>query len=291
MTARRFATLALLLALAFPGAAAAATGGTPATGGLAGTIGYGSFSSTAIAGASHYSVYLPPGYASSGLRYPVVYLLHGLPAGSTAYRGIDFAARAVEQSGHRAIVVGAQGARTSEPDSEWLDWGPRHNWETATARELVSVIDSRYRTIPSRAGRAIIGYSAGGYGAALIGFHNPRTFSVIQSWCGYFQPTNPSGSAVISLGSRAADNHASLYALIPQLRALLGHNYGRTYFGVFSGMRDGRFYGDNVRLMRELRAQRVPNVNTARYSGGHSVWHAHATAWIDLALKQAAQPR
>src|SRR5579884_2776614 len=42
-----------------------------------------SFESEALASPFHFAVYLPPGYATSGKRYPVVYFLHGLPAGPT----------------------------------------------------------------------------------------------------------------------------------------------------------------------------------------------------------------
>ncbi len=34
-----------------------------------------------------FEIYLPRGYAHSGERYPVVYFLHGLPAGSRSFRG------------------------------------------------------------------------------------------------------------------------------------------------------------------------------------------------------------
>ena len=46
-----------------------------------------SFQSHALASRVHYMVYLPAGYATSGRRYPVVYVLHGLPASPTAYQG------------------------------------------------------------------------------------------------------------------------------------------------------------------------------------------------------------
>ena len=36
------------------------------------------FRSQAISGTLHYVVYLPPGYGTSGMRYPVVYFLHGV---------------------------------------------------------------------------------------------------------------------------------------------------------------------------------------------------------------------
>ncbi|HEY3184968.1 MAG TPA: hypothetical protein VGJ77_19160 [Gaiellaceae bacterium] len=38
------------------------------------------FHSVALAGPGHAVIVLPPDYATSGKRYPVVYFLHGLPA-------------------------------------------------------------------------------------------------------------------------------------------------------------------------------------------------------------------
>ena len=73
---------------------------------LMGAIAYESFTSAALKGTTHYSVYLPPAYASSGKRYPVVYFLHGLPGTANDYRSIDQLAAAVEASGHPAIVIG-----------------------------------------------------------------------------------------------------------------------------------------------------------------------------------------
>src|SRR5205807_7097573 len=94
------------------------------------------FRSQAIGGTLHYAVYLPPGYDHSGLRYPVVYFLHGLPARATAYRGIDFLRQALDQSGRGALVVAPQGARPGDTDPEYLDWAPGRRWETAIAQEV-----------------------------------------------------------------------------------------------------------------------------------------------------------
>src|SRR5206468_3595009 len=79
----------------------------------------------------HLSVYLPAGYAGGSERYPVVYFLHGLPAGSHAYCGVDYLRRALDAVDRPAILVAPQGARDGDSDPEYLDWGPGRNWETA----------------------------------------------------------------------------------------------------------------------------------------------------------------
>ena len=258
-----------------------------------GTITYGSFRSSALRGTAHYSVYLPRGYASSPRRYPVIYFLHGLPGAPDAYKSIAGVARAVEASGGHAIVVGAQGARAGDADPEWLDHGPGRNWETATAVELVKTIDSRYRTIPTRTGRVLLGISAGGYGAALIGSHHPETYSVIESWSGYFHPTNPAGTAPLDLGSEQANDWANFHKQIPALRKRYGRWWGSTWFYFYVGTNDDRFRDENEQTHTKLRAAHVPHVVFRLYQGGHnwSLWQRHAVTWVHAALGIAAKPR
>jgi enterochelin esterase-like enzyme len=286
---RRLVVLAACLALA--GSGGAATQARPAM--LTGTIAYGSFRSHALSDVDHFSIYLPPGYAGSTKRYPVVYFLHGLPAPADAYKGILPIAQAVEATGKQAIVVGAEGARDGDTDPEWRDWGPGRNWETATGVELVRAIDSRYRTIASRSGRLLIGISAGGYGATLIANHLPGTYTAVESWSGYFQATNPAGTAKLELGSQAADDWADFEKQIPLLRTRFAGRLDSTYFGFFVGSGDARFRVANERIARELRAFRIPNVRFQVYEGGHtwSLWKRHAADWVAGALDFAARER
>src|SRR5205809_6278982 len=150
--------------------------------------------SPAVSGRLRLAVYLPEGYEGSGRRYPVVYFLHGLPAAASSYRGADFLARALLASGRTAIIVAPQGARDNDSDPEYLDWGPGRNWETAITRDVVGYVDSHFRTIRNRGGRAIVGLSAGGYGAVILALHDLEAFSVVHPCSGYPHPTNPAGS-------------------------------------------------------------------------------------------------
>jgi enterochelin esterase-like enzyme len=253
---------------------------------LAGTIGYGTFASKALDGTVHYAVYLPPRYRSSRTRYPVVYFLHGLPASGQAYRSIGPVAQALEQAGRRAIVIGVQGARSDDTDPEWLDWGPGRNWETATATELVRVVDSRYRTIAGRNGRVLVGISGGGYGATLIGLHHPGVFSVVESWSGYFHPTTPDGTAPLDLGSSNANAHASAHKQLSKGRQL-------DYFAFYVGNDDSLFRPENEQFAAELRKAGIERVVFRVYPGGHgwSLWASHAASWLSNGLAVAAGPR
>jgi enterochelin esterase-like enzyme len=250
-----------------------------------------SFPSTAVAGTERYAVYLPPGYATSGRRYPVIYALHGLPSGHRGYRQLPIASwgAIAAAAGHPVIVVAPQGARDDDTDPEWHDWGSGRNWESAVADDLVHEIDSTYRTVANRRGRAIIGLSAGGYGAALIGLRHLDEFSIIQAWSGYFHPTNPSGTAPLSVGSAQQNAAASAHTYVPRLHAEFERSKP-IYFSFYVGDRDRHFRAENEQLDRELTAAGVWH-RFALYAGGHSyaLWNRHAQVWIRRAARQLAQ--
>src|SRR5579862_5181716 len=243
------------------------------------------FHSRALDSSLHFLIRLPDGYAQTAEHYPVVYFLHGLPAGPTSYRAVAWVEAALDRAGRPAILVVPQGTRMQNGDPEYHDWGPGRNWATALGVELPAYVDAHYRTIRSRAGRAIVGVSAGGYGAASIGLAHPARFSVVESWSGYFQPTDPTGTKVLELGSKAADDAASVHALAVNLHAQF-QRYP-TFFGFYVGTSDPTFVGENEQLNRELAAARVPHL-FERYPGGHTVglWRAHAVAWFRLALRR-----
>ena len=273
--------LALLLLLGLP--ALALAGASPARTRVGGRTVETSFRSRAVRGTVRMDVYLPPGYATSTTRYPVVYFLHGLPASSQTYRGIDLLRRALDRVGRPAILVAPQGARDSDSDPEYLDWGPGRDWETAVGRELPRFVDRTFRTIRSRRGRAIVGLSAGGYGATLLALHHLESFAVVEPWSGYLHPTNPAGTAPLDVGSAAANARASAHAYVRTLRRAFRRR--PTFFAFYVGRGDRRFRAENVRLDRELRAARVPHLfrlDPGRHA--QSVWSVHAVAWLRLAL-------
>jgi enterochelin esterase-like enzyme len=247
----------------------------------------GSFHSQALRGRLHFLVYLPPDYADGSRRYPVVYFLHGLPAGPTSCLALAWAHEALVRAGGTAILVVPQATRRANGDPEYQNWGTGRDWQTALSGELPAFVDVHYRTIASRAGRALVGVSAGGYGAAIMGLHAPAKFSVIESWSGYFRPTDATGEKTLELGSSAADADASVESLVPSL-ATQFRRYP-TFFAFYVGRSDPTFVPDNTTLHRDLTAAGVGHV-FALYKGGHTVtlWKAHAAAWLGLALSHLA---
>lgn len=239
--------------------------------------------SVALAGRVHLLVALPEGYETGSARYPVVYFLHGLPAGPAAYLGNRWVGDVLTKVGP-AILVEPQGARSGDTDPEYLDHGPGRNWATFISRELPAYVDEHFRTIRSRRARALVGISAGGYGATMLGLNDLDHFSVIESWSGYFHPTDPTGTRPVSGGPGS-----NVHALIATLRR--DERRRPTFLAFYVGSGDARFRAENERFATELTGAHIPHV-FAIYEGAHSsgLWQRHAADWLALALRHLASP-
>ncbi len=173
--------MAVLAALA---GAAVLSGFTPfAVGPSGGQVLRGTFPGTERAG----YVYLPPGFEQSA-RYPVVYLLHGMPGSPSEYLDgtqlATFADAGISSGALRPFIAVVPAAGSSRDyNGEWA--GP---WERALVQRIVPWVDASLPTIANREGRVIAGLSAGGYGAVDIGIRHPQVFGAIESWSGYFRP-------------------------------------------------------------------------------------------------------
>jgi len=128
-----------------------------------------------------YRIYLPPDYQTATTRrYPVIYFLHGRsvdskrPITSGYVTRIDAAIRSGVMPS--TIVVLAQGLTTGwYVDAE----DGQHPMESIIVKDLVTHVDGTYRTIATRAARAIEGHSMGGYGALHLGFKYPELFAAV----------------------------------------------------------------------------------------------------------------
>jgi S-formylglutathione hydrolase FrmB len=237
------------------------------------------------AGALGYEVYLPSDYETSGLRYPVVYFLHGLPAGPRAFQSFGWVEDALDATGRKAILVVPQAARAGETDPEYVG-----RWEKAIAGDIPRAVDRQFRTIPSRRGRAIVGLSAGGYGAMHLALAHLSTFAAVESWSGYFHPTDPTGHLTRDLGSAERNARANVHRQFRVHRSELRRR--PLYIAFYVGRSDPIFVAENQQLNGELSAAGIPHVFRL-YPGGHTqrLWSSQATAWLRLALGHLDAPR
>lgn len=133
-----------------------------------------------------FNVILPRDYATSTRRYPVLYLLHGYtdhyPAWVSYSRITDYA------RGYEEIIVmpeGDNGFYTNSHEDANLAW------EGFIMFDLIPYVDSHYRTVASRRGRAIAGLSMGGYGAMKLGLKHPDMFAATASLSGALAAARP----------------------------------------------------------------------------------------------------
>ena len=126
--------------------------------------------SAALGNRTDVNILLPDGYASSGRRYPVLYLLH--PSGGT-YRDWATQTDIVRYARHLPLII-----VMSDGDEGWyvdaVGRGP--HWETYHVHELIQYVDNHFRTIAARSGRAVAGASMGGQGAFAYAARHPDTY-------------------------------------------------------------------------------------------------------------------
>ncbi len=110
----------------------------------------------------HVNVLLPADYASSGKRYPVLYLFHGGGGNYTQYdRELNI--RAMTEG--RDLIVVMPDAGVSWHCNPVSARNRKRDWETFQIDELIPWVDATFRTFPEQAGRAVSGFSMGGFGA------------------------------------------------------------------------------------------------------------------------------
>ena len=153
-------------------------------------------------------VYTPPGYDKKRTNgYPVVYLLHGLPFSEKAFVDEktwdewidpdgtfktypDFPLEGFQQwmddliadeKISPMIIVMPNAANENYGFSFYTNSALNGNFEDYIAIDLVNYIDNRYNTMANKDGRAVIGFSQGGYGAMILGMKHSDKFGVIAS--------------------------------------------------------------------------------------------------------------
>jgi S-formylglutathione hydrolase len=140
------------------------------------------------------SIYLPPSYRfSRSHRYPVLYLLHGFAADNRAfisgnYQGLNIRVAMdslIARGKAREMIVVTPNARNRYDGAFYANSPVTGNWEDLLIRDLIGYVDSHFRTIAARSGRAIAGHSMGGNGALRLGMRYPEMFSVVYAMSPY----------------------------------------------------------------------------------------------------------
>ena len=123
-----------------------------------------------------YLVYLPPCYAQSAQRYPVIYLIHG-----QTYRADHWLDLGAGEIADRLITAGevAPFIMVFPYERDHYIYPPENEFRSAFINNLIPAVDGEYRTLRDRSQRAIGGISRGGNWAVHIGLQHPKLFGAI----------------------------------------------------------------------------------------------------------------
>ncbi|MFG2616544.1 alpha/beta hydrolase [Streptomyces sp. NPDC048507] len=139
------------------------------------------------------NVLLPDDYHYSGRTYPVLYLLHG---GLQDFITFDVAGVRAWTAGKPIIVVmpdGGQAGWYSNPVSSNV--GPR-NWESFHINQLIPWVEANFRTFAEYDGRAVSGFSMGGFGALKYAAKYWGHFASVSSHSGPASVRRDGGAVV-----------------------------------------------------------------------------------------------
>ena len=149
------------------------------------------------------TVYTPAGYETSGKRYPVFYLLHGMGGDEEAWIALGRTAQILDNliaqgKAKPMIVVMTNGnaAQEAAPGESSLGFAApgmqlpktmEGSFESAFP-DVVKFVDKTFRTIKSKSGRAIAGLSMGGYHSLHISKQYPDMFNYVGLFSAAIMP-------------------------------------------------------------------------------------------------------
>ena len=132
-----------------------------------------------------YTIYLPADYKTSGRKYPVLYLLHGMGGDHndwSNYGSLNLSTRNAINDGQvgQLIIVMPKAYSSFYVD----DFDKEHQYESFFLKELMPHIESTYPVLTGKKNTAIAGLSMGGYGASYYAFNYPEKFCLCYSMSG-----------------------------------------------------------------------------------------------------------
>jgi enterochelin esterase-like enzyme len=223
-------------------------------------------------------IYLPPRFDRSR-RYPVVYLLHGMPGSPWGYvNSLSLAALAdtliARHEARPFIAVTPVAGPTAYYRGEWAG-----QWEDYLVDDVVPWVDAHLPTIAGAQGRTLAGLSAGGYGAVDIGIRHPQLFGRLESWGGYFTPFGDGPFDDVSDEVLAAHDPTLLArSTAPTLRQL------DIRFYLSTGPGHGNVQpSQTVDFAHELRSLGI-RYRLRVFPGGRGVWERQLAAGLKWAL-------
>lgn len=199
-----------------------------------------------------YSVYLPAGYHTSDIDYPVLYLLHGYTDDHTSWLQFGRMDKILDDCTNGGTVPPFIVVMPDAGVSFYINSADNKvRYEDMFVGELIPFIDKTYRTRPKKEFRAVAGLSMGGYGSLIYALKYP----------GLFAACCPLSAAVYTdenVTSMPNERYSTLFSVFDQHSPdrLTKHWYQNSILHLIENMDDSkkpevRFYidcGDDDRL-------------------------------------------
>ncbi len=209
------------------------------------------FESNALGREWKYEVYLPTGYDSSGLRYPVLYLLHGNDGS-----GRDWVEKGKVQAVADGLIASGEmpPAVIVMPDAG-VTWyvDRKEKMETAFIRDLFPEVERNLRVLKAREGRLIGGLSMGGYGSLRFVLKYPEMFAAAALLSpAIYDPLPPPNSSARKVGTFGEPEFDE--------QIWIGLNYPKLWQGYLAKKMPVPMYinsGDDDEFMIEAEATRL----------------------------------
>lgn len=233
------------------------------------------------------SVYTPPGYENNDMKYPVLYLLHGMGGDEEAWPALGRVAqildnRIAEGKCKPMIVVMPNGnvvqqAAPGESAGGQPQVNPHlpHTMDgtyESSFKDIINFTDRNYRTIPTKENRAIAGLSMGGFHSLWISANYPGMFDYI----GLFSPATTPGKH-----SPVAKEKAYIYEnMLEKLSTQRDNNTALYWIGIGN---EDFLYEDVAGFRKQLDTIQFPYIYKET-GKGHvwSNWRAYLAEFISL---------
>ena len=159
------------------------------------------------------TIYTPPGYESGTEKYPVLYLLHGAGGDEEAWIALGRATQILDnliaQGKAKPMIVvmpnGNAGQKAAPGESDEGMYKPSFMGSTRmdgafeeAFPDIMKFIETNYRTIGTKASRAIAGLSMGGFHSLHISKEYPDKFDYVGLFSAAILPRNDVNSKIYS---------------------------------------------------------------------------------------------
>ncbi len=214
-------------------------------------------------------VYTPPGYETSeNVRYPVLYLLHGMGDTEDAWTVVGRANVIVDnllaKDKARPLVIVMTYGHTPSAPPDMRSIGNYGAFEKDMIEDVIPFVQERYHVSSNQKDRAIVGLSMGGGQSLTIGLGNLELFG----WVGAFSSAVPRNQRLDDLLAKVKESNDKLN--------LLWIGCGRKDF----------LFEANQKLIERLKSDNIKHV--ARITdGGHEwrLWRRYLNELVPLLFR------